>query len=99
MSVPKQYNGIWRHSECKRCKTDYSRNQWRMLKTEYKKNVKRKRRQFEIKHVSNTKEFWKYFKTKDKQTDNGIDLDSFLSIFQKSVILFLQVKFQKPIPL
>ena len=80
MIVPKQNNGIWRHSECKRCTTDYSRNQWRMLKAEYKKK-KRKRRQFEIKHVSDIenllfskpKEFWKYFKSRDKKTDNGID--------------------------
>ena len=52
MSVPKQYNSIWRHNECKRCKTDYSRNQWRMLKTEYKKMLKEKD-DSEIKHVSN----------------------------------------------
>ena len=46
-----------------------------MLKAEYKTIVIKKRRQFEIKHVSNIenlqfskpKEFWKYFKTKDEK--------------------------------
>ena len=44
-------------------------------------NVNRKGRQVEVKRVSNIenlrfskpKEFWKYFKTKDRNTDNGVD--------------------------